>query len=71
MRSMCWCHVDSLSPCRWFNGNFLTHCSHPRGLRDWRMEFLEVDDLGLKRNQNKLGPLEDLLEVATPMGAVG
>jgi hypothetical protein len=30
----------------------------------------EVDDLGPEGNQNKLGPLEDLLEVATPMGLV-
>jgi hypothetical protein len=35
------------------------------------MEFIEVDDLGLKRNQSKLGLPEDLLEVATPMGTIG
>ena len=42
-----------------------------RSLPNWRVEFLEVNyDLGLEGNQNKLGPLEDSLEVATPMGWV-
>ena len=50
---------------------FLTSCSHRQGLLGWRVEFREVDDLKPEKYQNKFGPLEDLLEVATPMGSIG
>ena len=53
------------------SGVLLTPCLHRQGLPSWRMESLEADDLEPEGNQNKLGPLEDLLEVATPMGSVG
>ena len=51
--------------------HFQQLCLHRQGLCGWMVECLEVDDLGLEGNQNKLGPLEDLLEIATPMGLVG
>ena len=62
--------MDSLSHGKWFNGYPLTPCSDYQGLPSWRVEFLEVDGLGPDGDQNKLGPLEDLLEVAISMGSV-
>jgi len=58
------CHVDFMSPSRWFNGT-RTPCSHCQGLPSWWMEFLEVADLGLEGNQINLDHY--LLEVSMPI----